>query len=218
MSRGECGADVLDAVREVLTRFVVLPSSAATDAVTLWIAATHAVDHIEHATRLVIKSPEKRCGKTRLLDVLEGTVRAPIATVSASVAALFRLIGEQQRTILLDEADTVFGTKKVAEQNEDLRGLLNAGFARGRTAIRCVGPNQVPTEFQTYAMAALAGIGDMPDTIEDRAVIVTMRRRAPGESVQPFRERRDRPTLDAVRERLHQWVETIGSGWTTLSR
>jgi PAP2 superfamily len=33
----------------------------------------------------------------------------------------------------------------------------------------------------TFAMAALAGIGAMPDTIEDRAVVVRMRRRAPGE-------------------------------------
>ena len=28
-------------------------------------------------------------------------------------------------------------------------------------------------------MAALAGIGAMPDTIEDRAVVIKMRRRAP---------------------------------------
>ena len=34
-------------------------------------------------------------------------------------------------------------------------------------------------------MAALAGIGDMPDTIEDRAVIISMRRRAPDETVRP---------------------------------
>ena len=44
----------------------------------------------------------------------------------------------------------------------------------------------------TFAMAALAGIGAMPDTIEDRAVVIRMRRRAPGESVAPFRHRRDR--------------------------
>jgi len=33
-------------------------------------------------------------------------------------------------TILLDEADTVFGPK--AGENEDLRGLLNAGHQRNR--------------------------------------------------------------------------------------
>ena len=44
-------------------------------------------------------------------------------------------------------------------------------------------------------MAALAGIGDMPDTIEDRAVVIGMRRRAPDETVQPYRARRDGPAL-----------------------
>ncbi len=55
-------------------------------------------------------------------------------------------------------------------------------------------------------MAALAGIGAMPDTIEDRAVIVRMRRRAPGETVAPYRVRRDGPKLRAVAEALHNWL------------
>jgi hypothetical protein len=55
-------------------------------------------------------------------------------------------------------------------------------------------------------MAALAGIGDLPDTIEDRAVIVTMRRRAPGEQVSSFRRRRDLPALVTLRDRLHCWL------------
>jgi len=55
-------------------------------------------------------------------------------------------------------------------------------------------------------MAALAGIGAMPDTIEDRAIVIRMRRRAPGESVAPYRTRRDGPALDNLRNRLNQWV------------
>ena len=58
-------------------------------------------------------------------------------------------------------------------------------------------------------MAALAGIGDMPETIEDRAVIIAMRRRAPGENVQPFRARRDAPALHALRDRLAGWAGSI---------
>jgi hypothetical protein len=34
-------AALLDGVRATLTRFVILPSEATTDAVVLWIAATH---------------------------------------------------------------------------------------------------------------------------------------------------------------------------------
>ena len=58
----------------------------------------------------------------------------------------------------------------------------------------------------TFAIAALAGIGNMPDTIEDRAVIVGMRRRAPDETVLPFRTRRDGPALAQLKTQLHAWV------------
>src|SRR5690606_23845602 len=50
--------------------------------------------------------------------------------------------------------------------------------------------------------SALAGIGSMPDTIEDRAVIIRMRRRAPGETVAPYRVRRDGPALQALSRQL----------------
>jgi hypothetical protein len=35
-------------------------------------------------------------------------------------------------TLMVDEADTIFGTKKAAENNEDVRGILNAGHQRNR--------------------------------------------------------------------------------------
>ena len=46
----------------------------------------------------------------------------------------------------------------------------------------------------------------MPDTIEDRAVVIRMRRRAPGETVAPFRHRRDRPALTALAADLARWL------------
>ena len=133
---------------------------------------------------LVVTSPQKRCGKTRLLDVIDGTCHAPLATVDATVAAIFRSLGgKHPRTLIIDKADAIFGNKKLAEQNEDLRKLLNAGHQRGRPALRCVGPMQTPTPFDTFAMAVLAGIGAMPDTVTDRAVNIAMRRRAAGQNV-----------------------------------
>jgi hypothetical protein len=63
-------------------------------------------------------------------------------------------------------------------------------------------------KIEAFAMAALAGIGNMPDTIEDRAAVIRMRRRAPGESVQPYRGRRDGPVLESLRVELHEWIKT----------
>lgn len=199
------GAQLLDDVHKVLTRYVVLPSPEATDAAALWIAATHAQPAWEHATRLVITAPEKRCGKSRLLDIIEATCHKPLITVNISPAALVRSIGETDPpTLLLDESDTVFG-RKASDNHEDLRGILNAGHQRNRPYIRWDAMARQREDCPTFSMAALAGIGDLPDTIMDRAVIIRMRRRAPGENVDPYRTRRDRPPLDTLRERLAAW-------------
>ncbi len=161
------------------------------------------------APRLVITAPVKRAGKTRLLDVIEGLCFQPLITMNATVPAIFRsLTGDHPPTLIFDEVDTIFGSARVAEQNEDLRGLLNAGFQRGKPTLRCVGRQQTPTPFPTFAMVAMAGIGGIPDTIRDRAINVRMRRRKHGETVSPFRERRDRPALDAIRAELSAWLTT----------
>jgi hypothetical protein len=200
------GAHLLAQLHTALTRYVILPSAEAAVAVALWIAASHAQAAWQHAPRLVIRAPEKRCGKSRLLDIVEGTCHAPLITVNASPAAVYRAIGTSTPpTLLVDEADTIFGGKN-AEANEDLRGLLNAGHQRNRPAIRWDNATRSLETIPTFAMAALAGIGAMPDTIEDRAVVVRMRRRAPGESVAPFRHRRDRPALTTLADQLATWL------------
>ena len=99
------GALIPAQVHASIIRYVILPSADAAIGVTLWIAATHAQTAWAHAPRLVIRGPEKRCGKSRLLDVIEGTCHAPLITVNASPAAVYRAIGAAvPPTILVDEA------------------------------------------------------------------------------------------------------------------
>ena len=200
------GAALLDSLRAALTRYVSLPSPETADAITLWIAATHAQPAWAHAPRLVIRAPEKRCGKSRLLDIVEATCHNPFITVNSSPAAVYRSVTNDPPTLLVDEADTIFGPK--ADGNEDLRGLLNAGHQRNRPAKRYDATNNRVESIPTFAMAALAGIGAMPDTIEDRAVIARMRRRAPGETVAPYRHRRDRPALRTLADQLAEWLRS----------
>ncbi|MEV6005807.1 DUF3631 domain-containing protein [Streptomyces sp. NPDC051976] len=200
------GSRLLGELRSQIARFVILPSQYALDAATLWVAATHLQPAWQHAPRLAVVGPAKRCGKSRLLDVLTETVHEPMLTVNTSPAAVFRSIGDQPPTLLVDEADTIFGSVKVAEKNEELRGLLNAGHQRNRYVTRVVGNDHTPHRFATFAMAALAGIGDLPDTIMDRSVVIRMRRRAEGERVHPFRSKRDTPALHALRGRIVSWA------------
>jgi hypothetical protein len=202
------GAQLLDEAHATLTKYVVFPTPEAADAATLFAAATHAAAHLEFAARLVIRSPVRRCGKSRLEDVLAGLVHDPLLSANISAASLVHSITEDDPpTVMLDEADTIFGKAlKADEKAEHLRGILNAGFGRDRPYVRydVAQRRNVPTP--TFAMAVIAGIGSMPDTIEDRAVGFTMRRKAPGETVSKYRIRRDKPEVQAVGRRLGAWV------------
>jgi hypothetical protein len=202
------GAQVLAEVHATLTRYVVFPSDQAADAAVLYAAATHAMPRLEFAARLVIKSPVKRCGKSRLLDVLAQLVCRPLTTADISAAALVRSVtDEDPPTIMLDEADAIFGKAlKSDEKAEHLRGILNAGFGRDRPYKRWDITTRAVEDCPTFAMAVIAGIGSMPDTIEDRAVILTLRRKAPAEQVAKYRIRRDKPKVTAVGDRLAAWV------------
>jgi hypothetical protein len=210
------GAALLDDVCHMLTDYVAFPSPDAAVAATLYAAATHAVSRLEFAARLVIKSPVRQCGKSRLLDVLGQLVADPLMTADISAAGLVYSIDPvDPPTIILDEADATFGRGlRGDEKAEHLRGLLNAGFTRDRAYRRYNPGTRQVEDCATFAMAILAGIGSLPDTIEDRAVIIAMRRRAEHETVKRFRIRRDKPRVRAVGERLGEWVtlraRTIG--------
>lgn len=205
------GDKALEDVEAFLSRFVAYPSEAARVAATLWTAHAHLLDAFESTPRLAHLSPEPGSGKTRALEALELLVPRPLHAVNATPAALFRSVSDDAGppTILFDEVDTVFGPK--AGDNEDVRGMLNAGHRRGATSLRCVvrGKEISVEEFPAYCAVALAGLGDLPDTILTRSIVIRMRRRGPGERVEPFRHRVHAFDGHALRDRLAEWCESI---------
>jgi hypothetical protein len=208
-------ASLLDDVEALLARFVAFPSEAARVAATLWVLHTHVLDCFESTPRLAGLSAEPGSGQTRLLEVLELLVPRPVMAVNVSSAYLFRKVSSDDAgpaTILFDEIDTVFGPK--AKDNEDLRGLLNAGHRRGATSGRCTyrGKEVVTEDWPAFAAVALAGLGDtLPDTILTRSIVIRMRRRAPHEIVEPFRHRVHAPAGHALREQLVAWGDKVRS-------
>jgi len=201
-------SEVLTLARDTLTKYVVFPSGEAADAVTLFAAATHVQHQLQFAARLNIRSPVKRCGKSRLFDLLALLAHKALVTVNISAAALVHGISEDDPpTIMLDEADATFSKSlKGDEKAEHLRGILNSGFDRGRPYTRYDIVTRRNQDCPTFAMAVLAGIGSLPDTIEDRSVIITLQRKAGHEKVAKYRLRRDKPFVKSVGERLHDVI------------
>ena len=209
-------AQILDDIHEFLGRFVIYPSKEAHDAHVLWIAHTHCMDAWESTPRIAFLSPEPASGKSRALEVSELLVPNAVETINASPAYLFRKVGDDgaKPTLLFDEIDTVFGPK--AKENEEIRGLLNAGHRRGAVTGRCVvHGNKVRTEeIPAYCAVALAGLGWLPDTILTRSIIIRMRRRGPGEKITSFRRRDCEKEGQALQARLAMWAASAVQAMT----
>jgi hypothetical protein len=214
------GVVALDLVTSFLSAYIAFPSPAAQTAVTLWVAHCHMVDEFESTPRLALLSPEPGSGKTRTLEVIELLVPTPQHVLNASTAAIFRLIDASRPTLLFDEVDTIFARRGKDDSTEDLRGLLNAGHRRSATIPRCVGPTHKVEHFPVYAACALAGLGDLPDTLMTRSVVVRMRRRAPHERVEPFRRRVAQPGGHELRDYLAGWAGVVaqacGDAWPEM--
>lgn len=208
------GVDVLDDIAAWFNHYLALPNRHAAPTIALWAAHTWRSIDFYVSPRLILSSAEPGSGKTRVLELLNLVCHFPRLTISATAPALYRRIaasddaGELPPTILFDEVDAIF-SKGASPNHEDLRALLNSGYKRGSTVDRCKGDAKAMevVEFPVYAPVALAGLaGNMPATITTRAVTIEMRRRAPGEKVNPFRERDAEDEARPLREDLAAWV------------
>ena len=189
---------LLASIEGTIRRFVVLPGDHEAAALALFVAHTYALEGAHATPYLLIVSPEKRSGKTRLLEVLELMAARPWRVTSASEAAIYRKIAASSPTLLLDEIDAVFG--EASERTEPLRALLNAGNRPGAAVSRCIrdGGSMTVQDFRVFCPKVLAGIDTghrIPDTIRDRAIPIAMVRRTQAEQV-------DASVIEMLRRRL----------------
>jgi len=120
-----------------------------------------------------------------------------------SPAAFYRLIEARNRpTLLLDEFDAF------AADNEDFRGLLDAGFDNTEMSKVwvCVGDDNEPVSFSVFAPQAIAGIGKVKDTVADRCIRIELERKTRGEKVARLRRRDTAPLVDLA-QKCVRWAE-----------
>jgi Protein of unknown function (DUF3631) len=195
------GDRVATGLTAALKRYVVLPDAAA-DAVALWALHTWLVDKFTITPRLAVTSPTKGCGKTTVLRFLNQVVRRPKRAGSISPAALFRVVEQYSPTIILDE------TEKYIEHGGDLHALLNEGHAKGGNVVRVLGDKNELREFSLFGAVAYAANGKLPDDLEQRSIVVEMKRRLADESVAELREDRCEPLQNLARM-CARWADDV---------
>jgi Protein of unknown function (DUF3631) len=200
-------AELLTNIEAVIKKHVILADHAAA-ALAVWVLHTYTFEMRDTVAYVAIESPEKRCGKTTLLSVLAAMACKPLIASNITVGALFRSVHTCSPTLFIDEADTFMAG------NGTMRGIINSGNTR-RTAyvLRLSAgrkPSPHPDPLPSHRMGAergqqsaestdsglkkyscwcpkvIAMIGEVPDTIADRSIVVKMARKLTTEACVPL--------------------------------
>jgi putative DNA primase/helicase len=114
-------------------------------------------------------------------------VARPLSVANSSAAFLFRAIQAWSVTLLIDEADMF------ARQNDELKGLINAGHTRASAFVGRVvkvGDSFEPQTSSVWGAKVMAGIQlekHYPSSTNSRGVIFNLRRKRPDESAERLR-------------------------------
>lgn len=191
-----------------MANYVVLPESSLL-VIAAWVIAAWLCDRWDRFPHLAITSPEKRCGKTTLLDILLTIVPRPRYTTNISPAALYRVVEAERPTLLMDESQSI--SRRGSEASEVIREILNAGIGRNAKVTRCGGLNRDKIEeFSVYGPKVFGQIGDLDGVLADRSLPVPMKRKTKADVVQRYRSRTVDSIGQAIHDKLEQWAGENG--------
>jgi hypothetical protein len=174
--------------------------------VSAWVKASWLTEFWDQFPHLAITSPEPRCGKTRLLELLKLICRNPLLLANTTAPAVFRKIAVDRRnppTLLLDEAQSLSSYR--SESSQMVREILCAGIGKSAVVSRCVGQDHVPTDFQIYCAKVIALIGEPDRVLADRCLHIRMGRKKESDNVERWRLRIVEQEGAALKAELETW-------------
>jgi hypothetical protein len=198
---------MVEEIKKFISRFVIVPNDDQLTTLAIWVVHTWGFAGDTKASRttpyIYISSAEKQSGKSLLLEVLELIVCNPMRSTNVTSAVLFRAIDKFEPTLLLDEVDAIWA----GQRHEELRGILNGGYKEGGQVWRI--HKGEPHPFNTFSPKILAGInnGYLPDTIADRCIPITLKRKKVKDKVEPFFSLELEKEVDSLIEKVALWAE-----------
>lgn len=196
------GHDLILQLDAFLRRFVVMGDGLST-LVATWIAGTYCYTVFEYFPYLVLRSPEKRFGKSRTLDLISLLAfNAHQPTASPTEAQIFREPREDGGVQIYDELEGMTGDK---ERWSAVTSVFNVGFHRGSVVSRYKKgkDGQQKETFDTYVPRAIASISSLEVTLEDRSIMLMMQRLLPGQQTERFSLRRLNQEAQDLRDSLY---------------
>ena len=194
-------------VKKYFDRYVVFPEKNISVHLVLFIMASYML-MIFDAIGYVHLHAEKRSGKTRALEIIEGMGFCSVMSSSISDAALFRVIESTRCLLITDEAEHLTKQKGATNPSEKIE-LLNAGYKKSGAAIRneTINDQHTPTKFSTYCVKIFAGVKEIDPILRDRT-ITHLLKRVDGAGIKHFIPSTLADEWTLVRDKLHYWAMT----------
>lgn len=169
-------------------------------AVALWCIFSWSIRAFKFAPILVVTGLTKGVGKTQLWKLIRYLSRNPKHASHITPAAMFRLIDSESPTLFIDEYDTFISL------NELYRAIINAGCEVGEQVIRCATKGRDLEYYNVFCPKVLAGIGKLPETIQDRSIVINMRRKRKDESKDKLKHV-DAAEFKGLSQRIQHWAD-----------
>jgi hypothetical protein len=194
----------------LIRRFIFFKNDRVPLLIATWLLTTYIHDRFQYMPILWITSPVMRCGKSRLVDLIDRLVwKSSGSVINTSLAALYYMTAEGC-TFLADEVENLKNSDR--EQFGAIMGIINAGFAKGATVRRMVQVEGewVQKKFPVYGPKVLSGIATVTDTIRDRSLPIRMIRKSRQEKIPRFNLRREGQKLGELQAAIELWAEENG--------
>lgn len=152
--------------------------------VALWAMGTYLYRHFACYGHLWLNSPTTHSGKTKLLNVLWTVCcKATEPQLEPTSAVVFRFPSAIGGTLLLDEVDSLDPQKK-----SDVIAILNSYNSEGVVLRAVPGKKKDYTlgKFPTCCPKVIAGINNLPTTLQDRCIKIYLHRKKQSEEVERF--------------------------------
>lgn len=206
------GGTLFTLVQGHLEQYISYPNPHASTIHTVWIAHAWLVHAgvLDTTPRLAFLSAEHGSGKTIALEFTSELTPNSLPVIDISPSALFRMIEEEARTVLIDEVDNLFNRK--TEDYRELLGLLNNGYRQSGTPVYRVegtSSNRKPVSFNVFSPAVFAGLDNLPATLASRTLAIRMRKALPSERPPRHRRRKLESVWADYREKLKTWSEEV---------
>ncbi len=208
----DLGAVLDEAVAE-FSRYIIAPAAVIHTAV-LWGVFAHIIQHelleVNFAPRLAIQSATTICGKSTLLEAVACLTPRDQLSGSVTTSSIFRIVDSLRPTLLIDEGDNFIRTA----QGQEAMAVLNSGHRR-RTAFververRDDGQFEV-VRFSTFTAMAFASINLLPETLQNRSIVVILRR-ALSNDKRDHLHGGESQVLFELRRKLIRWAQDLAA-------